>query len=123
MSEQATASPSSFTGWHRAGSGHRWESLVEASTEAAAWQQLLNRAERGGDVCVLPSGEDPNRGPGAAPAAEVLSVADQQPHYRLTLRPRPSAYTPVIRLRRALKCLLRSFGLECVDVPRGVAPA
>jgi hypothetical protein len=48
-------------------------------------------------------------------------VADQQPHYRLTLRPLPSAYPPVIRLRRALKWLLRSFGLECVDV-REVSP-
>jgi hypothetical protein len=38
------------------------------------------------------------------------------PQYHLVLRPLPSAYPAITRLRRALKFLLRTFGLECVQV-------
>lgn len=41
-----------------------------------------------------------------------------RPEYRLTLRPLPDKSDPagIRRLRRALKCLLRSFGLQCIDI-------
>lgn len=41
-----------------------------------------------------------------------------RPEYKLTLRPLPDKSDPagIRRLRRALKCLLRSFGLQCVDI-------
>ena len=35
--------------------------------------------------------------------------------YTLVLRPLKSDVPPIIRLRRALKALLRSYGLRCVD--------
>jgi hypothetical protein len=36
--------------------------------------------------------------------------------YVIRLRPEPSDVPPIIRLRRALKCLLRSFSLRAVKV-------
>ncbi len=35
--------------------------------------------------------------------------------FTLVLRPLKSDVPPIIRLRRALKALLRSYGLRCVD--------
>lgn len=40
----------------------------------------------------------------------------QQPRYRLLLQAQAGPVPAVVRLRRALKCLLRSFGLKCVAV-------
>jgi hypothetical protein len=42
-----------------------------------------------------------------------------RPVWVLTVRPLPTRYgdaPPEVRLRRALKCLLRTFGLRCVRV-------
>jgi len=38
--------------------------------------------------------------------------------FRLTLQPLPREFDPtgIVRLRRALKCLLRSFALRCTRV-------
>ena len=36
--------------------------------------------------------------------------------YRLELRPEPGVRDPILALRAALKCLLRTFGLRCVSV-------
>lgn len=41
---------------------------------------------------------------------------DEQPDYRLVLRPLRREEPPVIRLRRLLKTALRAFGLKCVSV-------
>lgn len=42
----------------------------------------------------------------------------KRPTYRLTLRPEPQTDDPrgIRRLRAAMKCLLRSFRLRCVDI-------
>jgi hypothetical protein len=47
-----------------------------------------------------------------------MSKARSQVEYKLTLRPEPDKSDPagIRRLRRALKCLLRSFGLRCTDI-------
>lgn len=42
--------------------------------------------------------------------------ADDRTPVKLTLLPLPDAVPATIRLRRALKCLLRSFGLKCVRI-------
>jgi hypothetical protein len=40
-----------------------------------------------------------------------------RPVYHLTLRSEPGQAAPVeVRLRRALKCLLRTFGFRCVGI-------
>lgn len=41
-----------------------------------------------------------------------------KPEYQLTVRPLPDQSDPagIRRLRRALKCLLRSFGLQVTDI-------
>ncbi len=41
-----------------------------------------------------------------------------KPEYQLTIRPLPDQSDPagIRRLRRALKCLLRSFGLQVTDI-------
>jgi len=42
---------------------------------------------------------------------------ERQPDYRVVLRPLPGWTTPaIVRLRRALKMLLRGFGLRCIEV-------
>src|SRR5262245_11585194 len=51
--------------------------------------------------------------------AERLGLLDHDltgQDIRLTLRPLRDTVPAVVRLRRALKCLLRSFGLKCVGV-------
>lgn len=52
------------------------------------------------------------------------------PDYCLILRPKPSPVPEPVRLRRAVKSLLRSWDLVCVDfweiaegAPRGAVPA
>lgn len=39
-----------------------------------------------------------------------------KPTFRLTIQAQPGASPPVNRLRAALKCLLRSFGMKCIEV-------
>jgi hypothetical protein len=48
--------------------------------------------------------------------ARVEEMADSQPEYILRLRPLASPVPAVVRLRKALKCLLRSYGLRCEDL-------
>jgi hypothetical protein len=38
------------------------------------------------------------------------------PRYRVELRALPNGYAPVIRLRHALKALLRAYGFQAVKV-------
>lgn len=38
------------------------------------------------------------------------------PKFQLVLTPTPGGVEPILRLRRALKALLRSYGLRCVSV-------
>jgi hypothetical protein len=47
-----------------------------------------------------------------------MTQARSRTEFKLTLRPEPDKSDPagIRRLRRALKCLLRSFGLRCVDI-------
>jgi hypothetical protein len=47
-----------------------------------------------------------------------MTQARSRPEFKITLRPEPDKSDPagIRRLRRALKCLLRSFGLRCVDI-------
>ncbi len=47
-----------------------------------------------------------------------MTQAGRRTEYKLTLRPEPDKSDPqgIRRLRRALKCLLRSFGLRCTDI-------
>jgi hypothetical protein len=47
-----------------------------------------------------------------------MTKAGSRPEFKLTLRPEPDQSDPtgIRRLRRALKCLLRSFGLRCIDI-------
>jgi hypothetical protein len=42
--------------------------------------------------------------------------------YRLTLRVLTDDVPAAVRMRRALKCLLRSFRLRCLDIQRVDAP-
>jgi hypothetical protein len=56
--KETSANPG-FIGWHRPGQRSPWVAIVEADTEDAAFQQLLD-AVRGGDKAVLPRGVDPN---------------------------------------------------------------
>jgi len=56
-----------------------------------------------------------------------VSLAERQPAkersvYVLTLRPDVQDHEPMLTMRKALKCLLRSFGLRCVRV-EAVKPA
>jgi hypothetical protein len=46
---------------------------------------------------------------------------DTRPVYALVLRALPWSTPPIHRLRSALKCLLRTFGLRCTDL-RLIAP-
>ena len=47
-----------------------------------------------------------------------------EPDYRITLRPAPGHATPgIVRLRKALKCLLRSYGLRCIYIAASDPPA
>jgi hypothetical protein len=62
MTTNTTATPTSWTGWHRPGPGARWQVIVTADTEDAAFQRLLDFV-RGGDKTVLPVGIDPNTKP------------------------------------------------------------
>lgn len=48
-----------FVGWYRANRRQPWRLVVEADSEDAALDQLLN--EPPGDKIVLPAGRDPNR--------------------------------------------------------------
>jgi hypothetical protein len=47
-----------------------------------------------------------------------MTQARSRTEFKLTLRPEPDRTDPqgIRRLRRALKCLLRSFGLRCTDI-------
>ena len=49
----------------------------------------------------------------------------KQPTYHLLLRPLPRSYDPdgVLRIRAALKCLLRCFALRCTSIERTHADA
>lgn len=47
-------------------------------------------------------------------------MPQDEPDYRLVLRPLRSGVPAPIRLRRALKCLLRAFGFRCVWGPEPV---
>jgi hypothetical protein len=52
-------------------------------------------------------------------------VTDADPvEFVLRLHPLPDAIPPIVRLRRAMKLLLRSFRLKCtaVALPDGTAP-
>ena len=51
-----------FVGWHRPDKRSPWRAIVEADTEAAAFDQLLDNVP-GGDKTVLPAGVDPNDKP------------------------------------------------------------
>jgi hypothetical protein len=64
-----------WTGWARRGTGDRWRPVVQAQSEAEAWDLLLGHTENA-DKCVLAAGRDPNRranrpvpSPAAAPRA------------------------------------------------------
>jgi hypothetical protein len=51
-----------------------------------------------------------------------MADAQAEPDIRLVLRPLPNAVPAAVRLRRALKMLLRGFGFRVVrieDAPRG----
>jgi hypothetical protein len=49
-------------------------------------------------------------------------MPDPGPDYEIIVRPLPGfSAPPVVRLRRALKCLARSFGLACRSV-REIGP-
>jgi hypothetical protein len=39
---------------------------------------------------------------------------DGKPRYHLVVEALPDVVPAAVRLRRALKCLLRSFGLKCI---------
>jgi hypothetical protein len=41
---------------------------------------------------------------------------NKQPIYTIDLTPEPSDVPAIIRLRKALKCLLRSLGLRCLRI-------
>jgi hypothetical protein len=43
------------------------------------------------------------------------------PDYHLVLRPLPCAVPAVVRVRKALKTLLRAFGLKCVRIEEKLA--
>jgi hypothetical protein len=45
-----------------------------------------------------------------------MTIEKRGPAVRLTLVAQPDPAPADVRLRRALKCLLRSFGLRCVEV-------
>ncbi len=45
----------------------------------------------------------------------IKSMADE-PDYLIRLRTEPSGVPTVVRLRRALKVLKRTFGLRCVHI-------
>ena len=47
-----------------------------------------------------------------------MTEAGRRPEFKLTLRPEPDPSDPtgIRRLRRALKCLLRSSGLRVTDI-------
>ena len=47
-----------FVGWYRAHRRQPWRPVVEADSESAALDKLLN--ELAGDKIVLPAGRDPN---------------------------------------------------------------
>jgi hypothetical protein len=52
---------------------------------------------------------------------EHAKTPPTEPDVRVTLRPLKSGVPADVRLRRALKCLLRAFGFRCLaveDVPR-----
>ncbi len=53
-----TLPPEGWTGWHRRGRGDRWQAVVQAATEAEAWDKLLDW-EEAGDQYVLPKGRHP----------------------------------------------------------------
>ena len=48
-----------FVGWYRANGRQPWRPLVQADSENAAFNKLLN--EPPSDNIVLPAGRDPNR--------------------------------------------------------------
>jgi hypothetical protein len=49
------------------------------------------------------------------------SLRSPRPRYRLELEAKPAGVPPDVRLRRALKVLLRAFGLKCLSA-REVKP-
>jgi hypothetical protein len=68
MKCQATdESGHSWAGWHRLGAGRRWAKVCTGPTWAECWGILVGTTE-GGDLTVLPAGQDPHRR-GPVPAA------------------------------------------------------
>ena len=56
----------------------------------------------------------------------MAKTPSERPTYRITLEARQGGSPAAVRLRMALKCLLRSFGLvcrECVEVKPAEPPA
>ena len=51
-----------------------------------------------------------------------MTTAKPRPTYRIDLTPTPAAGDPTRALRRALKALIRQYGLRCVRVEQLPAP-
>jgi len=81
---------------------------MRTSLPASSTMEQVEQMEQGGTVPAVPVG-----GTGAIYISPVPSPATD---YHLTLRPLPdrSGVPAIIRLRRALKLLLRSYGLRCI---------
>jgi hypothetical protein len=69
-----------WTGWHRR-AGRPWQEVCSATTEGECWDALLDLMRGGGDLAVLPAGQDPRHPPTGA------RMLRHRPRKSLTVEP------------------------------------